>query len=77
MFRWAKQTRDYSRRIREMVDVVLAYLAHANFPFPEPDQNRPTGSTLTSGLEVDRLDPQWKAKYAIRDDALFQSLCAT
>jgi hypothetical protein len=50
---------------------------HAKFPFPKADENRATGSTLISPLEAGQLDLQWKAKHAIRDDALFEKLCAT
>jgi hypothetical protein len=48
---------------------------HAKFYFPEPDEAKSVGSTDISSFEVGMLDPHWKAKHAVRDDALVQKLC--
>jgi hypothetical protein len=47
---------------------------YAKFPFPLPDESRTVGTTDISDLEVGLLETRvWKAKYAVRDDALIQN----
>jgi hypothetical protein len=48
---------------------------HAKFPFPLPDELRTADTTDVSDFEVGLLEREWKAKYAVRDDALVQKLC--
>jgi hypothetical protein len=48
---------------------------HAKFPFPLPDEFRTTVTTDVSDFEVGLLKREWKAKYAVRDDALVRKLC--
>jgi hypothetical protein len=48
---------------------------HARFPFPLPDELQTTDTTDVSDFEVGLLESVWKAKYAVRDDALLQNLC--
>jgi hypothetical protein len=50
---------------------------YAKFPFPLPDESRTVGTTDLSDIEVGLLETEWKAKYAVRDDALIQKLCNT
>ncbi|KIK09865.1 hypothetical protein K443DRAFT_127259 [Laccaria amethystina LaAM-08-1] len=51
---------------------------HAMFPFPQPTEGGPsTGTTDISLFEVPKLDREWKAKYAVRDNMLVQKLCNT
>ena len=50
---------------------------HAKFPFPKHYEYQNASSTLPSILEVSQVDPKWKAKYAICDNALAQKLCGT
>src|SRR6266849_7739925 len=49
----------------------------AKFPFPLPDERRTVDSDTTdiSDFEVGLLEREWKAKYAVRDDALVRKLC--
>ena len=47
----------------------------AKFPFPPLDNHLSTSTTDISVLEVDLLEPEWKAKLAVRDDTLVQKLC--
>jgi hypothetical protein len=48
---------------------------HAKFPFPLPDELRTADTADVSDFEVGLLEREWKAKYAVRDDALVQKLC--
>jgi hypothetical protein len=48
---------------------------HAKFPFPLPDELRTVDTTDVSDFEVGLLEREWKAKYAVRDDALVRKLC--
>ena len=48
---------------------------HAKFPFPPPDELRPYDTTDVSEFEVGLLKREWKAKSAVRDDALVRKLC--
>jgi len=48
---------------------------HAKFPFPLPDERRTVDTTDVSDFEVGLLEREWKAKYAVRDDALVRKLC--
>ncbi|KAN0102364.1 hypothetical protein V8E52_012018 [Russula decolorans] len=48
---------------------------HAKFPFPLPDELQTCDSTDVSNFEVGLLEREWKAKYAVRDDALVRKLC--
>ena len=48
---------------------------HAKFPFPLPDESRSVITTDVSLLEVGLLEREWKAKSAVRDDALVRKLC--
>ncbi|KAM6493293.1 hypothetical protein JOM56_011427 [Amanita muscaria] len=48
---------------------------HAKFPFPRPDESRTAGATDISEFDVARLEPEWKARHAVRDDSLVQKLC--
>ena len=48
---------------------------HAKFPFPLPDKLRTYDTTDVSDFEVGLLEREWKAKYAVRDDALVRKLC--
>jgi hypothetical protein len=50
---------------------------HAKFPFPPPDELRSVDTTDISPLEVAVLKEEWKARHAVRDDALVQKLCHT
>ena len=52
-------------------------MEHAKFPFPPPDELRSVGTTDISPLEVAALKEEWKARHAVRDDALVQKLCRT
>ena len=47
----------------------------AMFPFPSLDRRMSSNITDISLLEVDLLETEWKAKVAVRDDALIQKLC--
>ena len=48
---------------------------HAMFPFPHPNEDRTAVTTDVSQFEVAMLEREWKARYAVRDDALVQKLC--
>jgi hypothetical protein len=48
---------------------------HAKFPFPHPDEFRPVNTTDISYFEVGLLRQDWRAKYAVQDDALIRKLC--
>ena len=48
---------------------------HAKFPFPLLGEIRTVDTTDISDFEVGLLAREWKAKHAIRDDALVQKLC--
>jgi hypothetical protein len=51
---------------------------HAKFPFPALNEHLSSSTTDISTLEVDSLEkknPEWKAKLAVRDDTLVQKLC--
>ncbi|KAH9975465.1 hypothetical protein BGW80DRAFT_1436615 [Lactifluus volemus] len=51
---------------------------HAKFPFPALNEHLSSTTTDISTLEVDSLEkknPEWKAKLAVRDDTLVQKLC--
>ncbi|KAH9039908.1 hypothetical protein EDB84DRAFT_1577092 [Lactarius hengduanensis] len=50
---------------------------HAKFPFPDPVENKSAGSTDISPEDVGRVDPKWRAKYAVPDEALVGNLCQT
>ena len=50
---------------------------HAKFPFPPPDERQSASTTDISPFEVGMLKAEWKAKHAVRDDALVQKLCHT
>jgi hypothetical protein len=50
-------------------------LEHAKFPSPLPDELRTYDTTDVSNIEVGLLKTEWKAKYAVRDDALVRKLC--
>jgi hypothetical protein len=43
--------------------------------FPLPDELRTVDTTDVSNFELGLLEREWKAKYAVRDDALVQKLC--
>src|SRR6266849_1074233 len=47
----------------------------AKFPFPLPDERRTVDTTDISDFEVGLLERVWKAKSAVRDDALVRKLC--
>ena len=48
---------------------------HAKFPFPHTDKLQTVDTTDISDFEVGLLDRAWKAKHAVRDEALVQKLC--
>ena len=48
---------------------------HAKFPFPDPDESHSVDTTDITPVEVGLLEPEWKAKFAVRDDTLVQKLC--
>ena len=48
---------------------------HAKFPFPPPNEHRTVDTTDTSQFEVGKLEREWKAGRAVRDDTLVQKLC--
>ncbi|KAH9981480.1 hypothetical protein BGW80DRAFT_1434619 [Lactifluus volemus] len=51
---------------------------HAKFPFPALNEYLSSSTTDISTLKVDSLEkknPEWKAKLAVRDDTLVQKLC--
>jgi hypothetical protein len=48
---------------------------HAKFPFPVLDESQSIYATHVSDFEGGILERQWKAKYAVRDNALVQKLC--
>src|ERR1700679_4027269 len=48
---------------------------HAKFPFPLPDELRTYNTTDVSDFEVGLPGRGWRAKYAVRDDALVRKLC--
>ncbi|KAH9175244.1 hypothetical protein EDB89DRAFT_347330 [Lactarius sanguifluus] len=48
---------------------------HAKFPFPHPVDNKTVGSTDISPEDVGRVDPKWRAKYAVPDEDLVRNLC--
>ncbi len=50
---------------------------HAKFPFPQLVEDRYVGTTDISNFEVALLDTEWKAQYAVRDEALVHKLCQT
>ncbi|KAH8976702.1 hypothetical protein EDB92DRAFT_1810674 [Lactarius akahatsu] len=50
---------------------------HAKFPFPHPVENKAACSTDISLEDVGRVDPKWRAKYAVPDETLVQNLCRT
>ena len=50
-------------------------MEHAKFPFPLPDELRTVDTTDVSDIEVGLLEREWKAKHAVRDDALVRKLC--
>ena len=50
---------------------------HAKFPFPPPDVLPSVDTTDISLLEAGLLSEEWRAEYAVRDDALVQKLCDT
>jgi hypothetical protein len=49
---------------------------HAMFPFPRTDELQNADTTDISDLEVGLLERGWKAKRAVRDEALAQKLCS-
>jgi hypothetical protein len=53
---------------------------HAKFPFPALNDHLSSSTTDISTFEADFLEkknPEWKAKLAVRDDTLVQKLCDT
>ena len=48
---------------------------HAKFPFPLPGEIQTVDTTDISDFDVGLLAREWKAKHAVRDDALVQKLC--
>ena len=48
---------------------------HALFPFPEPKQTRFIASTDLFALKIARLNLNWKAKYAVKDNMLVHKHC--
>ncbi|KAH9005142.1 hypothetical protein EDB86DRAFT_3037426 [Lactarius hatsudake] len=50
---------------------------HAKFPFPDPVENKSAGSTDISPEDVGKVDPKWRAKYAVPDETLVGNLCQT
>jgi hypothetical protein len=50
---------------------------HAKFPFPAPSGHLSAGTTDISPFDVGLLEPEWKAKLAVRDETLVQKLCDT
>ena len=50
-------------------------VACATFPFPHPNEDQTAGTTNVSQFEVALLEREWKARHAVRDDALVKKLC--
>ncbi|KAH9048980.1 hypothetical protein EDB84DRAFT_1585806 [Lactarius hengduanensis] len=48
---------------------------HAKFPFPDPVENRSVNTTDISPEDVGKVDPKWRAQYAVPDEALVGNLC--
>ena len=58
-----------------MVNLHDFLVKNAKFPFPRPDEHGSIISADISPVEVGKLDSEWKANYAVRDEALVQKLC--
>jgi hypothetical protein len=58
-----------------MVNFHNFLVERAKFPFPLPEESRSCSTTDISDFEVGLLEPEWRAKYAIRDNALVRKLC--
>src|ERR1700733_13280131 len=50
---------------------------HAKFPVPVTDECQTVDATDISVLDVSKLDREWRAGHAVRDDTLVQKLCHT
>ncbi|KAH9175245.1 hypothetical protein EDB89DRAFT_1903808 [Lactarius sanguifluus] len=50
---------------------------HAKFPFPDPVENKSVDTTDISPEDVGKVDPKWRAKYAVPDETLVGNLCQT
>lgn len=58
-----------------MVNFHNFLVEHGKFPFPHPDELQSADTTNISQIEVGLLEREWKAKCAVRDNALSRKLC--
>lgn len=50
-------------------------LEHAKFPFPNTSESTCASSADLSRLDIGRLNEKWRAKYAMQDATLLNTLC--